>query len=94
MPVEEQQHANLGAAVEWCLTDAWRVWKAQYCASLSHELAWTSECLKVTTECIQLHAGRVRVTVSVAARRPWRSDRYFYQFQQDGKKCLTLAVRS
>lgn len=82
MDVEEVWKVETGEAVEGCAAASWTSYCAQHYPGMSRESVWANEVKKVLLNLEMLKGGRVRIQVTVEARQPWRSETYWYQFQE------------
>jgi hypothetical protein len=90
---QQLHHKDIGEALEWSLHDSWHVWKRQHAPGLSTELAWTERVKKIHTEVDTLHAGRVRIRVTVEAQKPWQTEVYWYAFFHATPEKLLLQAK-
>lgn len=84
MKAETQLSVTVGGAVDECRPDALEAWRKQYAPAQSLEGALLEEVRRITCAATILTGGFMRVVVTVAARRPWQSDSYYYSYRLVG----------
>jgi hypothetical protein len=84
---------SAGEVVELETAEAWTTWCKQYAPGRARELVWAEDVNRMECTIAYLKAGRVQVSISVSARQPWKSDKYYAHYQHLGDGRLELVRR-
>lgn len=92
MTQEEMFPQPLGEAVEAEIAHTWAAWCATNFPSKAREIVWVEDVSELTVNVRMMRGGRVRITTSIAAKKPWLSSFTMCQYHQASDGSVTFVT--